>query len=82
MNPLYYSKSAAFNGSGIALTTQTYNENGYGVLNMYFQHYDGSIRYMRLQDDGSWVGGDPTSIVADDAKHGTVLAAVAYVMVS
>ena len=35
---------------------------------------------MQLAQDGSWVGGDETSIVATNARNGTPIAAVAYAM--
>lgn len=68
----YYSKSGAFNGSGIALISDP-------NLVLYFQHHTGSIRMMRLTDGGSWVGGDASTVMIDDAKNSTPLSAVHYV---
>jgi hypothetical protein len=72
----------AFNGSGIALATSTFEQSGYGSINLYFQYYDGSIRWMRLLEDGSWEGGTVAEIITANAKNGTPIAAVAYAMVS
>ncbi|KAF1346509.1 hypothetical protein BDV97DRAFT_378281 [Delphinella strobiligena] len=46
---------------------------------MYFQHYTGEIRWMRLTDRG-WVGGDDTTVVVSNAKNGTPISAVSYVL--
>lgn len=50
------------------------------MINVYFQHWTGQIRKMQLMNDGSWVGGDDTNIVATDAKNATPISAVAYAM--
>jgi hypothetical protein len=49
---------------------------------MYFQYYDGSLRWIRLLEDGYWEGGGIAEIITSDAKNGTAIAAVAYAMVS
>jgi hypothetical protein len=49
---------------------------------VYFQYYDGSLRWIRLLEDGSWQGGGIAEIITADAKNGTAIAAVAYAMVS
>lgn len=45
---------------------------------MYFQHHSGQLRSAQLASDGTWQGGDVTTIVAVNAKNGTPIAAVAY----
>ena len=82
LSPSYYSTDGAFNGSGIALATSTFDQSGYGSINMYFQYHDGTIRWIRLLLDGSWQGGTVAEIITADAKNGTPIAAVAYAMVS
>jgi hypothetical protein len=81
LSPLYYSTAGAFNGTGIALATSTFDQSGYGSINLYFQHYDGSIRWLRLLEDGGWQGGSIAEIITADGKNGTPIAAVAYAMV-
>ncbi|KAL2053207.1 hypothetical protein ABVK25_006532 [Lepraria finkii] len=77
-NPSYISTTGAFNGSGIALASESFGSGGYGSIVMYFQHHTGQIRQAQLGSDGLWKGGDLTQIVAADAKNGTPIAAVAY----
>lgn len=77
------SRSGAFNGTKIALVTQKFATDGQGgseeSLVMYFQHWTGQIRWMRLDDTGEWVGGDSTKVVAINAKNNTPISAVSYV---
>lgn len=80
MNPAYLSKSGAFNGSGIAIASYSFGSGGYGVINVFFQHWSGQIRKMQLMDDGTWQGGDSTNIVATDARNATPISAVAYAL--
>jgi hypothetical protein len=82
LNPLYYSTDGAFNGTGIALATSTFDQSGYGSINLYFQYHDSSLRWIRLLEDGSWQGGTIAEVITADAKNGTPIAAVAYAMVS
>ena len=77
-NPSHLSTIGAFNGSGIALASESFGSGGYGSIVMYFQHHTGQIRQAQLGSDGNWKGGDVTQIVAADAKNGTPIAAVAY----
>lgn len=72
------SSVGAFNGSGIALASQSFASSGYGSIIMYFQHHTGQLRSAQLSKDGIWKGGDVTEVVAADAKNGTPIAAVAY----
>ncbi|KAL2038406.1 hypothetical protein N7G274_008745 [Stereocaulon virgatum] len=77
-NSSYLSTVGAFNGSGIALASQSFSSGGYGSIVMYFQHHTGQLRQAQLGSDGTWKGGDITQVVAADAKNGTPIAAVAY----
>ncbi|KAL8709878.1 MAG: hypothetical protein Q9220_005494 [cf. Caloplaca sp. 1 TL-2023] len=76
--PSTLSRTGAFNGSGIALASQSFASGGYGSIVMYFQHHTSEIRSVQLGSDGTWNGGDAREIVAVDAKNGTPIAAVAY----
>lgn len=80
VNPAYLSKTGAFNGTGIAIASYSFDQGGYGVINVYFQHWEGQIRKMQLMTDGSWQGGDASNIVATDARNATPISAVAYAM--
>ena len=80
LNPAYYSKKSAFNGTGIALASESFDGGTHGDLVMYFQHWSGQIRWQELNDQGQWVGGDITTVVASDAKNSTPLSAVAYAL--
>jgi hypothetical protein len=83
INASYYSREGAWNGTGIALTSQSFASNlqdaPLGSLVMYFQHHTGDIRFMRLTSEGEWVGGSPSEVVATNAKNSTPIGAVAYV---
>ena len=74
----YLSTTGAFNGSGIALASQSFESGGFGSVVMYFQHHTGQIRSAQLDNNGEWRGGDATEVVATDAKNRTPIAAVAY----
>lgn len=74
----FLSTVGAFNGSGIALASESFASGGHGAIVMYFQHHSGELRQAQLGSDGTWQGGDVTNIVAIDAKNGTPIAAVAY----
>lgn len=76
--PDFLSTVGAFNGSGIALASESFASGGYGSIEMYFQHHSGQIRSAQLASDGTWRGGDVTDVVAVDAKNKTPIAAVAY----
>ena len=78
MIPSSLSTVGAFNGSGIALASQSFDSGGFGSIVMYFQHHTGQIRSAQLDTNGDWKGGDATEVVAVDAKNGTPIAAVAY----
>lgn len=74
----FLSQVGAFNGSGVALASESFGSGGYGSIVMYFQHHSGQIRQAQLGSNGDWAGGDVTQIVAVDAKNATPIAAVAY----
>ena len=74
----FLSTVGAFNGSGIALASESFASGGHGSIVMYFQHHSGQLRSAQLGTDGSWQGGDVTNVVAIDAKNGPPIAAVAY----
>ncbi|KAL9137008.1 MAG: hypothetical protein Q9175_001792 [Cornicularia normoerica] len=74
----FLSTVGAFNGSGIALASESFASGGHGSIVMYFQHHSGQLRSAQLASDGTWQGGDVTNVVAIDAKNGTPIAAVAY----
>lgn len=84
INPEYYSDEGAFNGSGIALASQSFSrelaDGTQGNLVMYYQHWTGQIRYKQLANDGTWKGGDISAVVASDARNNTPLSAVSYVL--
>ena len=73
-----FSSMGAFNGSGIALASQSFESGAYGSIVLYFQHHSGQIRSAQLDGAGNWRGGDVTEVVAADAKNGTPISAVAY----
>ena len=53
----YYTTEGAFNGSGIALASQSFtrdlSEGTQGSIVMYFQRHSGDIRWVQLGNDGS-----------------------------
>lgn len=77
-NGTYYSTVGAFNGTGLALASQSFGEQTYGDINLYFQHHTGEIRVSRLENDGSWQGGTIAEVVASGARNATPIAAVSY----
>ncbi|KAF2183804.1 hypothetical protein K469DRAFT_710168 [Zopfia rhizophila CBS 207.26] len=76
----FYSKSGAFNGSGIALAGESWNHEEHKIFTVYFQHWTGDIRFMQYTADGQWIGGGKSETVATDAKNGTAISTVAYSM--
>ena len=73
-DPAYYSKTGAFNGTGIALASVNFGVDD--SIFVYFQHYTGELRAMVLQANGDW---SDSNTVASDAKNGTPISIVAYV---
>jgi hypothetical protein len=80
IKPEYYSTKGAFNGTGIALAGESWLGTDHSIVNVYFQHWSGQIRFMQLNTEGSWVGGTESEIVASDAKNSTPISTVAYAM--
>jgi hypothetical protein len=84
IDPKFYSDEGAFNGSGIALASQSFSrqlsQGTQGNLVLYFQHWTGDIRWKQLSNTGDWLGGDFSAVVAKDAKNNTPLSAVSYVL--
>ena len=82
INPAYYSTTGAFNGSGIAVASQSFSidadDSSEGTIFLYFQHHTGEIRYMQMTAAGEWVGGTSSEVVAVDAKNSTPISAVPY----
>ncbi|KAK4623830.1 hypothetical protein CLAFUW4_05426 [Fulvia fulva] len=82
IDPSFYSTEGAFNGSGIALASQSFSrdlaDGTQGSIVMYFQHHTGQIRWKQLSTSGDWLGGDISEVVASNAKNNTPLSAVAY----
>lgn len=86
VNPNDLSTVGAFNGSGLAVASQSFGSeatgNGtYGKLVMYFQHHTGSLRTMQLRESG-WQGGQESDVVVGEgiAKNGTPISAVSYAL--
>lgn len=79
LDPAYYSTTGVFNGSGIALASQSFVNEEQGTMVLYFQHHTGTIRWKQLRDS-DWIGGSQSEIVASDAKNGTPISAVAYAL--
>lgn len=80
LNTQYYSTAGAFNGTGLALASQSFGQDDHGEITMYFQHWSGDLRWSQLMSDGSWQGGSAGETLARDAKNGTPISAVAYSM--
>jgi hypothetical protein len=79
LDPKYFSTEGAFNGSGIALASQSFGGDEQVTMVLYYQHYTGTIRFKQLRD-GDWIGGTQSEIVAYDAKNWTPISAVAYAL--
>jgi hypothetical protein len=80
IDPSYYSTKGAFNGTGIALAGESYVGTEHGIVNIYFQHHSGDIRWTQLSPDYTWQGGSKSETVATDAKNSTPISAVAYAL--
>jgi hypothetical protein len=77
IDPQYYSKKGAFNGSGIAFA----GLQGDSFVRVYFQHWTGSIRSLQMNtSSGTWIGGGQTEQIVTDAKNSTPISIVAYVL--
>jgi hypothetical protein len=80
IDPSYYSKKGAFNGSGIAFAGESFVNHERGIATVYFQHHTGDIRWVQLNAQGNWVGGSKAETVATDAKNSTPISTVAYAL--
>lgn len=76
INPLYYSHTGAWNGSGIALASVNFGVDA--SIFVYFQHYTGEIRSFIQEANGQWT--DSNIVVPSGARNGTPISAVAYIV--
>lgn len=74
----YYTSNGTFNGSGIALATEFWNNQERKIMTVYFQHATGEIRSIQLTPKGEWVGGGLSEVIVSDAKNATPISAVSY----
>ncbi|KAK5948904.1 hypothetical protein OHC33_009990 [Knufia fluminis] len=74
LNPEYYSKQGAFNGSGVALADV--NFGGDNSIYVFYQTYTGEIEQLLYGADGSWKF---VTEVTTNAKNATPLSTVAYI---
>lgn len=75
LNPAYYSKQGAFNGSGVALADVNFGLDN--SIYVFYQTYTGEIDQVIYKADGTW---DFVTQVATDAKNSTPLSTVAYIL--
>lgn len=75
LNPAYYSKQGAFNGSGVALADVNFGLDN--SLYVFYQKYTGEIEQLIYKSDGTWTF---VTTVATDAKNSTPLSTVAYIV--
>lgn len=75
LNPAYYSKTGAFNGSGIAIASVNFGVDA--SIFVYFQHWTGELRAFISEADGTWTD---STVVATNARNGTPISAVAYLV--
>lgn len=80
LDPEYYSRTGAFNGTGIAISAYTAYGDTHGSLVLYFQHSSGQIRWLQLSAAGEWLGGTLSEVVAVDAKNSTPISSVAILL--
>lgn len=74
LDPKYYSKQGAFNGSGVALADVNFGLDN--SLYIFYQTYTGEIEQLIYESDGSWTF---VTQVATDARNATPLSTVAYI---
>lgn len=75
LNPAYYSKQGAFNGSGVALADVNFGLDN--SIYVFYQTYTGEIDQLIYKADGTW---NFVTQVATDAKNSTPLSTVAYIL--
>jgi hypothetical protein len=76
LDPLYYSHTGAWNGSGIAIASANFGIDS--SIYVYFQHYTGEIRSFIQEANGVWT--DSNVVVSSGARNATPLSAVAYIV--
>lgn len=76
VNNAYYSKSGAFNGSGIAIAAANteYDQSIYA----YYQDYQGTIQYALMDPQAKWSLVGPVNSGSYQALNGTPLSAVQH----
>ena len=72
------SKKGAFNGTGIALAGESWNQGQRKIFTLYFQHHSGDIRFMQYGTDQKWIGGTKAQTVASGVKDASPISAVAF----
>lgn len=75
LNPAYFSKQGAFNGSGVALADVNFSHDKSRYV--FYQKYTGEVQQVIYESDGSW---NFVTQVASDAKNSTPLSTVAYII--
>ncbi|KAF2866655.1 hypothetical protein BDV95DRAFT_631492 [Massariosphaeria phaeospora] len=82
LDPNFYSKKGAFNGSGIAVAGQAGDPLWEGentrMFTLYFQHWTGDLRSIKYTGGKKWIGGTKEQTVATDAKSATPISTVAF----
>lgn len=58
----------------------SWRKGAFSLFEIYYQHWNGEIRYMQYTKEKKWRGGTSSEIVAKDAKNGTAISAVAFTL--
>lgn len=74
----FYTNTGVFNGSGIAIATESWNREEKKIMTVYFQHWTGEIRWIQLTPGGQWLGGSRSEVAVTDAKNATPISVVSY----
>lgn len=74
----YYTSNGTFNGTGIAIAGESWNNEERKIMTLYFQHWTGEIRWTQLTPKGEWIGGTKSEVIITDAKNSTPISTVAY----
>jgi hypothetical protein len=74
-SPSDFSTVGAFNGTGIAIGSQTRIPDLDGQTNLFFQHHTGELRWLDGVSD-AWIGGGAASVLAIDAKNATPISTI------
>ncbi|KAF2113105.1 hypothetical protein BDV96DRAFT_496974 [Lophiotrema nucula] len=78
LGSLYYTTNGTFNGTGIALATEFWNNQERKIMTVYYQHCTGEIRWIQLTPQGQWIGGTKSEVIVTDAKNATPISTVSY----